>query len=66
MKRGPAFGAASVILFVFGFVFAILYVADLTTGGDGPRAFIESACALLAGSWLAGLLHTRQAAKRRR
>ncbi|MFF9817732.1 hypothetical protein [Streptomyces sp. NPDC014006] len=66
MKRlRPAFGAASVTLFAFGAALAILYVADLATGGDGPRGFAESACALLAGAWLAGLLHTRQAAKRR-
>jgi hypothetical protein len=65
MKRKPAFGIASVVLFLFGSFLAVLYVSDLATGGHGPRGFIESACVLLAGAWLVGLLHTRIAGKQR-
>lgn len=65
MKRGPALGNASVILFLFGLFLAILYISDLATGGDGARGFLEAACALLAGAWIAGFLHTRNAGKRR-
>lgn len=65
MNKAPAFGASSAVLFFFGTLLSILYVSDRATGGGGPIGFLESACALFAGAWLAGLLHVRRAGKNR-
>ncbi|MCT9011290.1 hypothetical protein [Streptomyces rhizosphaerihabitans] len=65
MKRAPSFGAASVVLFLFGSLLAVLYLTELLTDGDRASGFIEGAGALFAAAWLTGLLHLRVAANKR-
>jgi hypothetical protein len=57
VKKASRLVSASIMLFCFGALLAVIYLAELIDSGDRPVGFLESAAALLVGAWVSLALH---------